>query len=176
MVGATVERKNEKVKLSDVEHHLIYVLKRNEGAITQYYILPEFNYNDYRKDFMNATDIKRYNEFFSDSRKLFSEHNKGTTEMIVQNDSPTGKLYSKLLTGYYSVEIASTRFALLHDENIGQVLHKTVDKNGKEHFLSGVCESVEKATGVKNFINDLHIADQIQIVFVTNEGTTVLPL
>ena len=176
MVGATVKREGDKIKLGDVEHHLIYVLKKNEGAVTQYYILPEFDYNTYRRGFLNATDMTRYDQFFSDSRKLFTEHNKGTAEAIVQPDSPTGFLFKKYLTGYYAVEIGSTDFSLLRDVNIGQMLHKTIDKNGKEHMLSGVCETAEKAQGVKNFINDLQISDQVQIVFVTAEGTTAVPL
>ena len=69
MLGAHVEKVKGKVVLGDVNHHFIYVMKRKEGAVTQFYILPEFDYNKYRVDFVSPEEATRMRDFFADSRK-----------------------------------------------------------------------------------------------------------
>lgn len=174
MVGATVKKEGNAIKLKEVEHHLVYVLKKNEGVVTQYYILPEFDYNKYRPGFFDPTDLTRMNQFFSDSRKLFEEHNVGNKEQLVAENSPTGMLYQKYLTGYYSVQIDNPDLSVLFDKSIGQYMHLTVDKSGKQCLLSGVCESVEKAEGIKHFVEDLKLSENVNIVHVTPESIKVV--
>lgn len=174
MVGATIKQNGEKITLGDVEHYLVYVLKKNEGAVTQYYILPDFDYNAYRPGFIPATDLSHLALFNDDSRTLFTENNKGTTEVKISPDSPTGLLYKKYLTGYYAVSIENADFSLLRNKSIGQMLHVTVDRNGKKYLLSGVCESLEQVKGVKNFITDCKISDTLTIVYVTPESVKIV--
>ena len=174
MVGTTLEQKGNDVKIKDVEHHFIYVLKRQEGKTKPYYVLPEFDYNTYRPGFISAEEEKKMNEFFADSRKLYAEHAKGTTESIVQKDSKVGQLYQNYLKGYYSVSIGDPDFKLLRDKNIGRYLHKTVSHDGNRYLLSGVCKDIESAKGVEQFVRDLKISDKISIVYVTPEEVKVV--
>ncbi len=174
MVGTTLEQKGTEVALTDVEHHFIYVLKRQEGKTKPYYILPEFDYNAYRPGFVSAEEEKKMNEFFADSRKLYAEHAKGTTESIVQKNSKIGELYQNYLKGYYSVSITDPDFKLLLDRNIGRYLHKTVSHDGNRYLLSGVCKDIESAKGVEQFVRDLKISDKVSIVYVTPEEVKVV--
>jgi len=167
MVGANIKKENGSTTLGDVNHHLVYVLKRQEGKTKQYYILPEFDYNDYRQDFISSAEKAKMDEFFADSRKLYAEHAIGTKEKIVSSDSKTGKLFQKLLQEYYAVNMQSPNFDLLLDKNIGQYLHQTTMQDGKRYLLSGVCETYDQAKGIRQFILDLKFTDDISIVRVT---------
>ena len=167
MVGANIKKENGSTTLGDVNHQFVYVLKRQEGKTKQYYILPDFNYNDYRKDFITSTELGKMNEFFSDSRGLYTEHAIGTKEKIIKPDSKTAELYQKLLQEYYAVNMQTPNFDLLLDKNIGQYLHQTTAQNGKRYLLSGVCETYDQAKGIRQFILDLNITDDISIVRVT---------
>ena len=53
-------------------------------------------------------------------------------------------------------------------------MHLTVDKSGKQCLLSGVCESVEKAEGIKHFVEDLKLSENVNIVHVTPESIKVV--
>lgn len=174
MVGATIKKEGGQVLLGDVDYRLVYVLKRKEGAVTQYYILPEFDYNLYRSDFMDQTNSTRANDFFSDSRKLFSEHNKDCSELLVTKDSEAGKLYEKYLTQYYSVRIDDPDYKVLMDEHVGDYFHLFVDQQGSRCLLSGVCDSKTQAEGVRNFVRDLNLSESISIVQVTPEQIKVV--
>lgn len=167
MIGAHIRKEKNKVQIGAVNHHLVYVLKKQEGKTKQYYILPEFNYNAFRTDFISAAEQIKMNEFFEDSRSLYAEHAKGTTEKTVKQDSKTGKIYQKLLTAYYAVRIENPNFDLLLDKNIGQYLHQTTGHDGKQHLLSGICETYDQAKGIRQFILDLNITDNVSIVRVT---------
>lgn len=167
MIGAHIRKEKDKVQIGAVNHHLVYVLKKQEGKTKQYYILPEFNYNAFRTDFISSAEQIKMNEFFEDSRSLYAEHAKGTTEKTVKQDSKTGKIYQKLLTAYYAVRIENPNFDLLLDKNIGQYLHQTTGHDGKQHLLSGICETYDQAKGIRQFILDLNITDNVSIVRVT---------
>ncbi len=167
MVGAFIQKRPEHIQITKVQHHLVYTLKKNEGAVTQYYILPDFDYNTYRPGFIDATNTTHYNNFMSDSRKLFGEHNAGTNEHIVDPESSIGTLYKKLLGGYYSVEIPNGDDKLLLDENLKNYVHEYVDKDGTSHLLSGVFDSQEHAVGNQAFIRDLHFDGEVKIVYIT---------
>lgn len=172
MVGASIIKENNKVKLGKTEQCLVYVHKKQEGAVKQYYILPEFDYNKYRSDFIPSDIQAQMNEFFVDSRKLFEEHNVGITEKVVTENSTTGELYKRYLSTYYSVLIPEGKDDLLLNKNIGSFLHETVDLSGKTYILSGVCSSIEQATGNLQFINDCKLSDDAHIVKVTPTSVT----
>lgn len=165
MVGATIKKKEGKITLGEVKHHIVYVLAKKEGVTTPYYILPEFDYNKFRPDFLTEVDITRMTEYFSDARKLYTEHNQGNSESIVSEDSEIGKLYIKYLTKYYSVLLPGKTDALLRDSKFGSYLHETLDSDGKCNILSGVCTSLEQAKGNQRFMVDCGFA-KAQIVLV----------
>jgi poly-gamma-glutamate synthesis protein (capsule biosynthesis protein) len=105
MVGASIKRENGSIRIVDAENWLVYVHKKQEGKVMQYYILPDFNYNAYREGFLNASDLQKMNEFFTDSRALFGQHNKDIKERKVSENSTITALYKKYLSSYYAVEL-----------------------------------------------------------------------
>lgn len=168
MVGATIKKEGGKVVLDEVEHILIYVMKKSEGAVTQYYILPDFDYNSIDPDFVDKTNLTHMENFLSDSRKLFDENNVGSKERKIDANSTIGKLYASYLTSYYSVEVATNKDALLRDKNLAPFVHEHVDSGGTAHILSGVCKTTEEAKSTLNFIRDCGFAEA-KIVKVTQE-------
>ena len=163
-----MEKKESKVALGDVRYNLVYVLKKNEGAITQYYILPDFDYNKFRPGFIDAENMKRKELFFGDSRKLYKEHNTGTVEAIVQENSSFGKLYQKYLTSYFAIELKGVDPKLLHNHYLKSYLYKTVDRKGQQHILSGVFDSQIEAEMNLRFLKDCGISTEQLIVRVNN--------
>ncbi|XOV69210.1 MAG: CapA family protein [Fluviicola sp.] len=157
MVGSTIEKQGDDINIKEAHYYLVYVMKKSEGEVTQYYILPDFDYNIHASTFIDAKNQGHYKLFMEDSRKLFSEHNKNATERLVSENSETRKLYKQFLTNFYAVEIAEGDEALLHNELIGDLLQVTVDKKGKHHMISGVCSTQEEAISVRNYMNDLGI-------------------
>lgn len=178
MVGSTIEKKGEEIDLKEAHYYLVYVMKKSEGEVTQYYILPDFDYNTYASTFIDATNQVHYKNFMSDSRKLFAENNQNATEQKILPNSETGKLYQQLLQSYYTVEIEGGNEQLLHNELIGNLLQVTVDKDGKHHMISGVCTSAKKAESIQNYMNDLGIGNATSIVKVSYEadGIHIKPL
>ena len=172
MVGTSLIKENGKTSLGKTEQTLVYVHKKQEGAIKQYYILPEFDYNKYRPGFISTETQAKMNGFFVDSKKLFSEHNVGIEEKKVEENSTTEALYKRYLTTYYSVLIPGVKDELLLDKNIGPFIHETVDKKGKTYILSGVCETMKQAEGNLHFINDCNLTTEAYIVKVTPNGIT----
>ena len=173
MVGAKVKKENKTTSLSDAEYWLVYVHKKQEGAVKQYYILPEFDYNTYRPGFFSSEELSKMNRFFSDSRKLFKEHNKGNIEKIINADSKIGRLYRKYLKGYYSVLIAEGRNEQIMNSPLKKYMHTTVDRKGKLFILSGKFATRKKAEGNLKFIQDCKITEQPKIVLVTSKGVLV---
>jgi len=161
--------------LKSAEYYLVYVMKRNEGAVTQYYILPDFDYNSYRSNFVSTTDQSHMKLFLDDSRELFSVNNIAIKEKKVDPNSEIGTLYKKYLSSYYSVELMGADESVLRHAEIGSLFHLTVDKAGKRHLLSGVCESTEQAKGVQNYMRDLKLAEDVKIVRVTPDQIVDAP-
>jgi poly-gamma-glutamate synthesis protein (capsule biosynthesis protein) len=156
MVGATISKHKNKVELESAEYYLVYVLKKSEGEVTQYYILPDYDYNNHRPGFLDAKNQTHYNNFFADSRKLFNEHNKGVQECVmvpVKNETCTS-LWDCYLEEYYSVLVSTNSDDLLKDKNLGPYMHEHVDKKGQAFVLSGICSSKSQAKGNLQFIKD----------------------
>lgn len=170
MLGAHIEKKNGKMMLGDVNHHFVYVMRRNEGAVSQYYILPDFDYNSYQADFISVVEAQRMSDFFSDSRKLYAAQNKGDVkESIVDPNSNVGRTFKQLLTHYYSVRVGSKGSELLSNDLLGHYFHRTVDASGTRNYLSGMYYDQAMAEGHKNFLRDCGV-EGLSIVLVTPDG------
>ncbi len=172
MIGASIKKENGKMILGKTEQTLVYVHKKQEGAIKQYYILPEFDYNKYRPDFISTEIQAKMDGFFADSKKLFNEHNVGITENKIEENSAIEALYKNYLTSYYSVLIPEVTDDLLLNKTMGEFVHETVDKAGKNYILSGVYSTTEQAKGNLQFIKDCNLSEKATVVKVTPKGIT----
>ena len=85
---------------------------------------------------------------------LFLKHNKGNTESKSTANSDIGKLYIKFLREYYSVFLDSTGDDLLMHRQLGQDVHATVDTQGTNYILFGVCDTQRQATENLRSINN----------------------
>ena len=160
MIGATVEKEADKTTLKDVEHHLVYVLKKQEGPIRPYYILPDFNYNKYRPGFISSAETVKMNQFFADSRKLFSQYNKGEIlEARIDETSEVGHRYKQYLTEYFSVRVTQDGAKWMDSEILGHYFHKTVDRAGNVLYLSGFYADQKMAAGHLRFLSDCGIIE-----------------
>jgi hypothetical protein len=174
MVGAEIHKTDDRIHLDQAEYWLVYVHKKQEGAVKQYYILPEFDYNTYRSDFITSSELAKMNEFFSDSRKLYSEHNVGTIERKVIEDQSITQQYQRCLGSYYSVMVPGASDNILIDKSIGPYLHETVSQKGECYILSGICGSIDEAEGTKHFVMDCGLTDKPAIVIVTPNGVEII--
>lgn len=173
MVGASIQKDNDQIILKDAEYFLVYTLKRNEGKVTQYYILPDFDYNKYDDDFIDATNRSHYTNFNEDSRKLFEEHNKGVEEMKIDAFPEIERLYENFLSGYYAIEIEGISDSYLTHEVLGPMIYQTVDKEGHRHIVSGASRTLEDLRGTKNYFTDLGIG-QVNTVYIKNGEVNVI--
>lgn len=172
MVGAKVKKQNDSIILDDVDYHLVYVLKKQEGAIKQYYILPDFNYNLHRPGFITSAEMAKMKEFFADSRKLYGVQNKGIVQESRVEDNPTiSELYKQHLTWYYSVSAPENGSEMMKSDIIGHYFHRTVDTKGKHHYLSGFYHDAKMAEGHLNFLRDCGVINP-KLVKVTPKGIT----
>jgi poly-gamma-glutamate capsule biosynthesis protein CapA/YwtB (metallophosphatase superfamily) len=158
------------VRLNDVEYIFTYVHVRSEGVLKPFYILPEFDYNSIRPDFMGVDDQHLMQEFFTDSRKLFSEHSKGVKERRVVPQSAIADLYTSYLSGYYSVLVQKTNKTSppsVLNSFISSYIHKIVYPDGEYGYVSGICSSLDQAKGQKLFLEDCKLGGALKIVYVS---------
>ena len=117
------------------------------------------------------------NEFFNDSRELYAEHNKGkVTESLVSSDSSISAKYKQLLTNYCSVEVIADGETWLDNESLGHYFHKTVDDEGKVHYISGMYIDAYQAKGHKQFLSDCGLEGKVKLVRVTPQEIKALTL
>ena len=174
MVGATIEKKG-KVQFKEATYHLVYTYKKNEGEVTQYYILPDFDYNKFRPGFLNEKDLSQMSDFLSDSRKLYSEHNKGINESLLHTEKPISDVYERLLTRYYSVLIPEAdAVKIKRNKLIQPFIHQTVVSDGTVYTLSGNYASIQEAKANSFFILDCGITVRPIIVEVKPESLVKL--
>lgn len=170
MITATIcKAPNSLVVLNDVEAIFNYVHVREEGVLKPYYILPDFNYNQYRPSFISAEDLVLMKQYFSDSRKLFAEHSKGIKERTVDLNSGITDLYKDYLTGYYTVFIEKTSNSVAPtytNSLISSYLHKIVYPDGSYGYVSGIFPTSEKASGHRQFLMDCKLEKKMKIIFV----------
>lgn len=177
MVGTTLQKEEGKIAIKETHHTFAYVHIKQEQAIKYYYILPEFAYEKYRPDFLNETENASMNEFFSDSRALFSEHSLGTTEYTVTEESEIGQLYKSLLTGFYGVcvsESSNTTLPSIYKTSLKTEVRKIIKADGTYAFVYGVFNSKEAATGEKRFLEDCQQGTDLKVVFVTPKEFNII--
>lgn len=182
MVTATIckpvnQNAKSEVVLHDAEYIFTYVHVREEGILKPYYILPEFNYNKYRPDFINPEDLLLMNQYFEDSRKLFADHSKGVKEKLVDSNSTASNLYKAYLSGYYSVLIektTNTTAPSYANSIISSYIHKIVYQDGTYGYVSGICSTIDQAKGNRSFLRDCKIEKEMKIVFITPKEIKII--
>jgi poly-gamma-glutamate capsule biosynthesis protein CapA/YwtB (metallophosphatase superfamily) len=140
MLTATVSKSSEGIRFEEVNHYFTWVYPRQEAVVKPFYILPEFNYNAHRGDFLDSASLKQMNLFFSDSRALYEKHAKGTTEKTVAAHSKEGQQFRLLLEGYYALELdpaLGTDWKKL-DAKTRETTTKVLDCNGDYHLIYGI--------------------------------------
>ncbi|TNE98079.1 MAG: CapA family protein [Bacteroidetes bacterium] len=167
MLGAHVKKTEDKIDITKAEDWLVYVYKRQEGPVMQYYILPDYDYNAMLPGFIPPAELAKMQEFFQDSRELYEAHNKNVKEKLVTEYPAMKELYQKYLKSYYAVHLTDANDDLLLDPNARKYLHCTLDDNGVEYVLSGVCDSIEQAEGNARFIMDCGLSKAVKIVKVS---------
>lgn len=147
ILTATVEKDSTGISITDVGHTFTWVFPRQEAVVKPYYILPDFDYNAIRPGFLDAMATAQMNLFFSDSRKLFAEHSKGTAEQSVP--PVTGEHYTLLLTGYYALELpeSSGNDWKKLDPNDKPGVHKVLGADGNYHLVAGYFKTKEAIAG-----------------------------
>lgn len=171
---AEVEKKEGKAVLGNVEHVFTWVYPRQEAVVKPFYILPEFNYTNYRSDFFDADSKVKYDLFFSDSRSLFKEHSKGTNECLLNKDGLITGYYTKLLKGYYAQEypVEVYKNAEIIEPGFKALLHKVLGADGTYHWVVGYFET--EADAKKNRVPEAFIALP-KCVFISPTEYKVIP-
>lgn len=168
MLTTTVSKTNGQVSFDKVNHWFTWVFPRQEAVVKPYYILPEFDYNSQREGFLDDAAKAQMAQFFTDSRKLFAEHAKGTTEQLVAEEQAT--YFGLLLKGYYSIE--ATQAAGIGSDwkklspETQPFFHKVLAPDGTYHLVSGVCATKEQAETAKTLLENLHYSN-LQLVFIS---------
>jgi len=170
IVGTTLQKNEGQISIKEVHHSFAYVHIKQEIGSKYYYLLPEFNYNVYRPGFLSTSEQASMDQFFADSRKLFSTHSKGTEEFIVDPNSETATLYGAFLQGYYSVLIEERKDvsvpAYMKTE-LASYVHKIVTPEGNYAFVSEIVNTIDEAKGTRRFIQDCGIALPMKVVFIS---------
>ena len=171
---AEVNKVEGKVVLGKVEHAFTWVYPRQEAVVKPFYILPDFDYNKYRSDFLNAEAKVIYDVFFSDSRALFKQHSKGTSEFKVSGDQVIEGYYGKLLKGYYAQEYPYEVFknAEIIEPGLKPLIHKVLGADGAYHWVVGYFETESDVR--KEHVPEAFIA-QPKIVFISPTEYKVIP-
>jgi poly-gamma-glutamate capsule biosynthesis protein CapA/YwtB (metallophosphatase superfamily) len=172
MVAATLEKKQDKIELTNVEHSFHYVHIKQERGVKYYYMLPDFNYLSYRPDFMQKEDLDKMKEFFNDSRALFKTYSKGTTEIIIEPDDKIGELYQLYLKGYYTVIIenkADNKKPVYWQNVLKPYVNKLIYSDGSYAYTGEILATKEEAFGNLQFFKDCNIDLDMKVVFVTPE-------
>lgn len=146
ILKAEVNKVSGKAVLGKVEHLFTWVYPRQEAVVKPFYILPDFDYNKYRVDFLDTEAKAKYDLFFSDSRALFKEHSKGTSEYLVASSLSTEFFYAKLLKGYYGMEFSGTVIATPGTILSGftRTNHKVLGVDGSYHWILGYFDTIEE--------------------------------
>ncbi len=173
MVGATIEKKGTKTSLKEAHHYLIYTLKKDEGAVTQYYILPDFDYNNYRPGFVDKVNEERMKFFIGDSQKLLDSHNIECEEKKVEEDVWLNGIYERMLTQYYAVWLPDLKEDVMLNHPSGNLLHCFVDEKGDKYILSGYFGTLYEAEVMRKVIKYSAFSDkEPKVVIVTPSKVT----
>jgi poly-gamma-glutamate synthesis protein (capsule biosynthesis protein) len=177
MITANIcKEKNSPAFIDNVESCFTYVHIKQEGVLKPFYILPDFNYNEYRSDFISPDELILMKQYFADSRKLFSEHSIGVKEKFVNSSPKIVDLYKDYLLGYYTVLIEKKSNSILpsYSNKLHSYLHKIVYQDGSYGYVSGVFRTSEEAIGNKNFLLDCKIENKMKIIFVAPQEIKII--
>lgn len=173
ILQAELAKSNGQTTIENVTHTFTWVYPRQESVVKPFYILPDFNYNQFRTDFQSPEVLEKAKIFYEDSRKLFAEHSKGTTEYKV-SDSATTQMYRMLLQGYYAFEYPG----LNYEKWKGQVTatfkgtyHKVLGADGNYHWVFGYFDNptkLEKAVVIEAEL------EQPRLIFITPTGYQII--
>lgn len=169
MVRSFLSKEDKKVALDKVDYLLTWVFPRQEGITKPFYILPDFNYNQYNPAFLAPENKIQMDIYFADSRKLFAENNQGNViELKIDSLPEVVKTYPFLIGGYYSVlveEKNTANFTLKPAKAIQDYFHQFTTVTGNYALLSGTFETLEEAKGNQHFLSDLGISGT-QVVYI----------
>ena len=171
-INSTLNINKGKVQSADVNYNLFYVHAKQVNGLKPYYLLPDFNYSAY-KGFLSEADSTAMALYFSDSRKLFKEHNKGVNEEIISISSKTGKLINNHVNGYYTVMIDPQNQNLktnLLEADYKIFVSRKIKSDGTYGLFSGVYETKEKAIGQKQFLKDCQLENKMNVVFISPDN------
>lgn len=174
MLTTRISKHNDGLHFDAVNHIFTWVYPRQESVVKPFYILPDFNYNQFRGDFQSQEILDKATLFYTDSRKLFAEHGKGTMEYLAQTDSLVVQRYRMLLQGYYAQEYSE---ALLknpinfYPTSLASI-HKVLGADGLYHWVVGYFESEQEAR--KTIVHEAMIAEP-KYVFISPTVYKVLP-
>jgi poly-gamma-glutamate capsule biosynthesis protein CapA/YwtB (metallophosphatase superfamily) len=175
MLSTTVSVDSSKVKFQKVEHCFTWVFPRQEALVKPYYILPDFDYNTRRADFLDEASLAKMKLFFSDSRGLFAQHAKGTTELFVGQNTTAHQRFDLLLEGYYTVQldaVLGTDWTKLSPEQKVSTT-RILAPDGNYHLVSGLFASPEQAGEILAFWTKTQTAVP-QLVFVTPKEVKII--
>lgn len=138
MVEVLVEKRNNQTTIQQLNHRFAFVFPKQEKVVKPYYILPAFNYNASRTDFMSVETEQEYATFFTDSRALFSANSKGSQE-VLGTDTLLIQHYNLLLKGYFALQLTELQKQDLYKENlpIAKSIHKVLGADGDYHWVLG---------------------------------------
>lgn len=177
MVRTTIQRQNNHIEIKRVEPILTWVYPRQEGKTKPFYILPEFNYNSYQADFLTKEASEAMTVFLSDSKKLFSEHNKGTRIQLFtpKMDSSLLQRYRWELQGFFAVELSKKPILNQLPPLIQYDLHQITSSEGNYLPVFGFYATKEEALGQLKFLQEMGISCK-QVIYFSPTNRLVTPL
>lgn len=166
ILQADITKINGDINIENVTHTFTWVYPRQEAVVKPFYILPDFDYNQFRSDFQSPEVLEKAKLFYEDSRKLFADHSKGSTEYKV-TDSKTTELYRKLLQGYYAFEYPGLnieKWKSVMSPRVYNSYHRVLGADGSYHNVFGYYATLEE---MQNLIIIEAEIEQPQIVFIS---------
>ena len=170
MVGTTLQKVAGEITIKEVHHSFAYVHTKQEQAVKYYYILPEFDYTQFRPDFLNPAESAAMQEFFADSRQLFSAHSRGSQEYTVSDYSEVGKKFQQFLSGYYTIlleERKDIQLPAIKNTLLAPSVLKVIQSNGSYAYVYGMFATKDETKGEKRFLEDCGFTSGLKIVFVS---------
>jgi hypothetical protein len=89
-------------------------------------------------------------QFFNDSRLLFKDHSKGSTEFKVDTTSELGATFIGHLTGYYVVQVEEKNDTIRPNYSYSDSIMRLLSSTGKIIYTSQPYNSKETAIKLKN--------------------------
>ncbi len=173
MVQAKLIKSND-VELHSAEHIFHYVHVGEDKGVKCYYMLPDFPYNNYRKGFISGEDWTKMNQFFNDSRALFSQHSSGTTEFKIDSTSAIGRKYIGHLTGYYAVVYDETKNTEETNATYLDSMQRILSTSGTILYISQPLSDKEEARKLKEKWKKTHVEKPVKLIYVRPRNIEII--